>query len=88
MTVLKDSKNSSLSNRSWEEKRNRFKTGSYNEIAISCKEKWTEKEILERGYDMLNFLESKIQGLKFSDDEKNRMLFYKDYIIKKFINYN
>lgn len=82
LTILKKGKNSSLGNKPWIDKKERFKTGSFNEITISKKEIWTEKEILERGFDMLSFLETKIEGLKFSDDKKNKMLFYEDYIIK------
>jgi len=83
LTILKDGKNSSLGNKSWEFKRKRFATGSYNEIDISQNEQWTHKEILKRGIDMLQFLEQKVDGLKLSDDEKIKLLFYKDYLINK-----
>ena len=35
LTILGDSKNSSVSNSSWNEKRERYRTGSFNEIEIS-----------------------------------------------------
>jgi len=83
LTILKDGKNSSLGNRSWLDKKNRFITGSYNEIAISQKHNWTKKEIFERGLDMLIFLQNKVNGLKFNDDELDKILFYQDYIIER-----
>ena len=84
LTILKNGKTSSLGNLGWADKKNRFSTGSYNEIDISKKTDWTKKEILERGLDMLLFLEQKIDGLKFTAEEKNKMLFYEDYLIKRF----
>ncbi len=84
LTILKGPKNSSLGKKGWDEKKNRFSTGSYNEIVISKYTNWTKKEIMERGIDMLSFLENKIDGLKFTEEEKNKVLFYEDYVIKKF----
>lgn len=86
LTILKDGKNSSLNNSGWEDKVARFKLGSHNEIDISLKGKWTHKEIYERGMDMVNFLEKKINNLSLSEDEKHKLLFYQDYIIDKFIS--
>ncbi|WP_448635204.1 DUF262 domain-containing protein [Pedobacter panaciterrae] len=59
LTILKNGKNSSLNNRSWKEKRQRFQTGSYNEIDIARKESWDRKAIADRGEDMLLFLAKK-----------------------------
>lgn len=84
LTILKNGKNSSLGNLGWEDKKNRFSTGSYNEIDISKNINWTKKEILKRGIEMLLFLEKKIDGLKFTEEEKNKLLFYEDYLIKIF----
>lgn len=84
LTILKGEKNSSLSNQGWVDKKNRFSTGSYNEIDISKNADWTKKEILKRGIEMLLFLENKIDGLKFTDQEKYKMLFYEDYVIEIF----
>ena len=86
LTILKDGKNSSLGNKGWADKKSRFSTGSYNEIAISKKNDWSSKEISERGIDMLDFLTSRIQVLKLSDDEKYKLLFFKDHIIDKIKN--
>ncbi len=84
LTILKNGKNSSLGNLGWADKKSRFSTGSYNEIDISKNTDYTKKEILKRGIKMLLFLENKIDGLKFTEEEKNKMLFYEDYVIEKF----
>ena len=86
LTILKDGKNSSLGNKSWLQKKSRFSTGSYNEIYISQNENWSKNEILSRGIDMINFLESKIEGLKLSKEEREKILFSEEYIIDKFNN--
>lgn len=84
LTILKNGKNSSLGNLGWIDKKSRFSTGSYNEIDISKNDEWTKKEILNRGIEMLLFLESKINGLKFTEEEMKKMLFYEDFVIHKF----
>jgi hypothetical protein len=63
-------------------KKERFSTGSYNEIAISKHDAWTKASIAVRGKDLLRFLETKVQGLGFDDPEIEKVLFYDDYIIK------
>ena len=84
LTILKNGKNSALGNRSWLEKKERYRTGSYNEIAISKYPDWTVKTIAERGFDMLRFIQTKVTGLSFSDEEMKKTLFYEDYIIQRF----
>ena len=37
---------------------------------------------IEKRYKM--FLERKVEGLKFSEDERNKILFFEDYIIDRF----
>jgi len=83
LTILKNGKNSSLGNLGWTDKKNRFSTGSYNEIEISKSNEWTAKEIYERGMKMLSFLEAKIDGLKFTEEEKLKMLFWDENLIKR-----
>jgi hypothetical protein len=82
LTLLKGGKNPELGNKSWERKKERFSTGSYNEIAISKHDTWTKASIAVRGKDLLRFLETKVQGLSFNDPEIEKVLFYDDYIIK------
>lgn len=86
LTILKDGKNASLGNKKWEDKKNRFRTGSYNEIDISQHDNWTMEKIAQRGKDMLKFLETKINGLNFSNDDIEKILFYDDFIINKIYN--
>jgi hypothetical protein len=83
LTILKNGKNASLGDCAWMEKKERFTTGSHNEIAISKNEQWNKSTIKARGIDMLEFLETKVPGLKFSEEDKNYILFYDDYIIER-----
>jgi hypothetical protein len=81
LTILKGGKNSSLSNRSWAEKKVRFRFGSYNEINVSAHENWTRKEVHARAIDMIEFLKTKLVGLQLSEDETNRLLYAENDII-------
>jgi hypothetical protein len=82
LTILKDKKNSSLQDDSWELKRQRYESGSFNELEISQNEKWNQYTILERGRRMVHFLETMVSGLKFSDEEIMALLFVKkDYYV-------
>lgn len=84
LTILKDKKNSSLQDDSWELKRQRYESGSFNELEISQNEKWNQFSILERGRNMVHFLETMVSGLKFSDEEIMALLFVKkDYYVKE-----
>ncbi len=84
LTILKDKKNSSLQDDSWENKRKRYKTGSFNEIEISEKAEWNQYEILERGRKMIHFLEAMVHGLNFNEEEIMALLFVKkDYYVNK-----
>lgn len=75
LTILKDGKNSSLGNRGWAIKRDRFQTGSYNEIDIARNENWNRETISKRGQDMLRFLVTKIHGLNFQSSDIENILF-------------
>ncbi len=83
LTILKNGKNSSLGNKSWLEKKERFRTGSYNEIYISQFDTWSKDSIAQRGKEMLKFLETKISGLSFSDSDIEKILFFDNFIIEK-----
>ncbi|WP_160143778.1 DUF262 domain-containing protein [Chryseolinea soli] len=83
LTILRDGKNSSVGNKSWQDKRARFRTGSYNEIDIAEKDIWDHAEIVDRGIKMLEFMETKVHGLKLSSVEKMKLLFYHDYAINQ-----
>lgn len=83
LTIIRDKKNSSLQDDSWSEKRKRYKSGSFSEIEISSKKEgedfehvsWNKDTIYERGCDLVKFMESKIKGLKFDDEETKNLLF-------------
>ena len=83
LTILKNGKNISLGNKGWKDKKDRFITGSYNEIDISKNVNWEHTEISKRGFEMLEFLQTKVTGLNFTDDEKYSILFFDDYIINR-----
>lgn len=83
LTILKNGKNSSLGNRGWKEKKERFRTGSYNEIAISKHDRWSKQKISERGTEMLQFLETKVTGLTLTDDDIKKILYFDDYITER-----
>jgi uncharacterized protein with ParB-like and HNH nuclease domain len=87
LTILKNGKNSSLGNRSWKDKRERFRTGSYNEIAISKQEKWNRSSISERGKEMFQFLLTKVPGLILSDEDIREILYFNEEI-SNLINHN
>ena len=82
LTILKDSKNSSLQNDGWRKKKQRYASGSFNELEISKYEAWNQYSIYERGCNMLHFMEKMVFGLKFSNQEILEMLFMKeDYYV-------
>lgn len=83
LTILKNGKNSSLGNRGWIDKNERFKTGSYNEIDISLNPSWDQNNIYKRGIELLRFLEVKVDGLTLLDEEIDKILFSEDYLIEK-----
>lgn len=78
LTILRYSKNSELQNNSWTVKRERYKAGSFSELAISEKEVWDRCAIRERGMEMLDFLSSMVQGLSFTEQQKEELLFVSD----------
>ena len=82
LTVLKDSKNSSLGNNPWDVKREAYSTGCYSEIAISKKTDWNYNTILERGKDMLDYLGTLI-GIQFvqnPEDYANILFYSKSFV--------
>jgi hypothetical protein len=85
LTILKGGKNTSLGNRPWKEKLDRFRTGSYNEIDVAKNAKWTKNEISCRGLLMVELLERKIRGMNFSQKQKELLLFYDDPIATRML---
>ena len=77
-------KNQSIKNESWDYKKERFSTGSFNEIEISKSDKWNYRSIQQRGEKLLKFLCLKVQdGFTFDNEAIRQILFDADYIIKR-----
>lgn len=77
--VVPLSKNESLGNQSWEDKRKRYATGTRNETELLKYEKWDEKSIYSRGKVMLNYLLSEVgYGKTLSEDDYVDILFRED----------
>lgn len=74
LTILKAKKNSELQNECWNDKKQRYRSGSYNEIQLSENNCWGETQIMDRGRAMLSFMETLIDGLSFSEDDKIEIL--------------
>ena len=81
LTILLNGKNSSLGDKPWDTKQNRFKTGSYNEIEISKNKQWGISEIYLRGIKMVKFLTDKLGLLDLSENEIIELLFIRKEII-------
>ena len=60
LMLIRAQKNSSLQNDSWDIKRVRYETGTYNEREVADKNLWTSSEIAERGQKLLHFLSDKL----------------------------
>lgn len=77
--VVPLSKNESLGNQSWEDKRKRYATGTRNETELLNYEKWDDKSIYSRGKVMLNYLLSEVGYVKtLSEDDYVDILFRED----------
>ena len=89
LTILKGGKNAELGNKPWlplgriEGKKQRYSTGSYNEIEISKNDEWDEAKIWERGCKIMSFLCQKLGIQDFSDSLLKKTLFYTDDFYSK-----
>lgn len=78
---LAQRKNSSLQNDCFDKKKCQdngeigYFNGSYSENEVAQKENWTPKEILERGFKILKFMEER-WGISFGSDEDKRELLH------------
>lgn len=61
LMLIRKQKNSSIQDDPWEKKRNRYKTGTYNEREVADNELWTASEIAARGEELLRFLAEKLR---------------------------
>ena len=74
---LPSSKNISLSNKKFEEKKEGYRTGSYQQIEVSKSSNWTPEEIVKRGKKMLEFMEKR-WNIKLGNDEEKKALLLSD----------
>lgn len=81
LVLLAQSKNSELQNRCFDFKKKHtnkdehevgFFNGSYSEIEVASYEQWTPKEIMQRGVNMLDFLEER-WDVNFVEWELNKL---------------
>lgn len=78
---LSQSKNSSLQNDGFPDKKNPkkskagYSTGSHSEIEVSKNYDWTSQEIYKRGVDLMSFLSDRWRVKFKSENEKNELLF-------------
>ena len=81
LTILGE-KNQHLKNCPWLYKKERFSTGSYNEIEISKCPQWNYESIKNRGEKMIRFLFQKVQKeYTIDEDAIKEILFDTEYII-------
>lgn len=71
LLLLSRSKNSSLQNDDFPDKKDKFKYGSYSEIEVATNENWSINEIKERGLKMLEFMDNR-WNIDFDDWEINK----------------
>ncbi len=91
LVLLDKSKNSSLSNNSFNAKKNYkdangtvlgYCIGSHSEIEVSQFKEWNPKSILKRGIKIFNFIQSR-WGISFSSKEIRDLLFADENLIDK-----
>ncbi|HQD93048.1 MAG TPA: DUF262 domain-containing protein [Bacilli bacterium] len=78
LLLLSQAKNSKLQNKCFDSKKQKYKFGSHSEIEVSQRNTWTPNEILERGIELLVFMEirwdikienkKEILGLSFMEE--------------------
>lgn len=75
LCLVKSQKNSELSNKGWQDKKQRFKKGLYNEREIAAYQEWGLPQSYKRGCLILDFICDKIEKLELSTEDKQRLLF-------------
>lgn len=86
LLLLRQSKNSSLQNDPFEEKKEKYRTGSNSEIEVSKYDEWTPASIIKRGKDMLQFLTNHWGLPKFTTEQINKLLNISDVVYSKNIS--
>lgn len=79
---LSSSKNSSLSNRGFDEKKISYKFGCYSEISVSENEEWNAISITKRGLNLLKFMEKR-WDINLGSDSKKIGYLGLSFVLKK-----
>ena len=79
---LSRSKNSSLKNKDFHEKKKEYCDGSYSEQEVAKNEDWTAEKILQRGLEMLKFMEERWR----KDGENIALLSGNEYFKRKLLH--
>lgn len=74
LLLLSQSKNSSLQNGSFDDKKEKYRTGSHSEIDVSRYEEWTPRSIVKRGVEMLTFMVDHWELPEFSLNQIQKLL--------------
>lgn len=75
LSIIKGRKNSELQNDPWEKKKDRYKTGCYSEQEVSEFCYWNPTTVFQRGKRIFRFIESRLPGLHFTDQELLDVIF-------------
>lgn len=99
LLLISPRKNSSVQNDCFLNKSDKYSTGSFSEIEVCKKYKqWTAQEIIDRGMELLNFLEQNwnitinqkedilMRTEIFGGEAKNKLLSNDKYIIDNYLN--
>jgi hypothetical protein len=93
LLLLSQSKNSSLQNDCFEKKKKQengekgYYNGSYSEIEVAQNDEWTPTNILNRGLQLLNFIDERYD-LDLGTEENKIKLLHLEFLIDKLSNAN
>lgn len=77
--LLTQSKNRFDEEKCFNDKKLYFNLGSHNELEIANYENWDEKSILNRGLNILSFMESR-WNIEIGDEEEKKKLLFLDFL--------
>ena len=86
LLLLSQSKNSSLQNGPFDEKKEKYRTGSHSEIEVAKYNEWTPESIIQRGKEMLQFLTDHWDLPEFTSEQINKLLNASDVVYSKNIS--
>ena len=83
LLLLSQSKNSSLQNGTFDEKKEKYRTGSYSEIEVAKYEEWTPASIIQRGKEMLKFMTDHWALPEFTPEQIDKLLNVSEVVYSK-----